>query len=290
MSDLLIGKPVIALNESDSSIHDPARAKALGFRGSAVAGTFHLDCFAPLMLEAYGEDWWRRGGISLYFQNIVVSGEPVEAVVKRPSSPGALTHVHARRADDPSITVASGTASLNDHSHHDLMKRDLRLMDQSKLRLLKGMHPGALIGEKVHVVESKRQDAQLASGGINQDMPFYHGSSPWGGPIASISQAASLMVRLSHENSFQHLAPDSDKAEQMFGACQLVHVNGPIFLDRPYTVRGTVVGVGESPKTEYCWWDATAHDEKGVEAARVRHLLRFIKTGSPLYPGIRAAA
>jgi hypothetical protein len=290
MSDLLIGRPVIARNESDSSIHDPARAKALGFRGSAVAGTFHLDCFAPLMLEVYGEDWWRRGGISLYFQNIVVSGEPVEAVVRRPSAPGAMTQVHARRADDPSITVASGTASLNDHTHHDLLKRDLRLCDQSKLRLLKGIHPGAPIAEKVHVVESKKQDAQIASGGINQDMPFYHGSSPWGGPVASISQAASLMVRLSHENGFLHLAPDSDKAEQMFGACQLVHVNGPVFLDRYYTVRGTVVGVGESPKTEYCWWDATAHDEGGEEVARVRHLLRFIKTGSPLYPELRAAA
>jgi hypothetical protein len=169
------------------------------------------------------------------------------------------------------------------------MTRDLRLADASKLRLLNGIQPGALIAEKVHVVESTRQDAQIASGGINQDMPFYHGSSPWGGPVASISQAASLMVRLSHENSLEHLAPDSGKAEQMFGACQLVYANGPIFLDRPYTVRGTVVGAGESPKTEYCWWDATARDEKGAEVARVRHLLRFIKTGSPLYPELKAA-
>lgn len=288
----LVGAPVIARNESDLSIHDPERAKALGFRGSAVAGIFHMDCFAPLMLEAYGEDWWRRGGLSLYFLNIVVSGEPVQAVVKRPSSPGALTHVHARRADDTSIVVASGTASLNDHTHHDLMKRDLRLTDQSKLRLLKGVHPGALVGERTHIVEARKQDAQIASGGVNQDMPFYHGTSPWGGPVASLSQSASLMVRLGHDNGhsgLRHLAPDSDKADGMYGACQLVFVNGPIFLDRPYKVRGTVIGVGESPKTEYCWWDATAHDEKGVEVARVRHLLRFIKAGSPLYPELKAA-
>jgi len=32
------------------------------------------------------------------------------------------------------------------------------------------------------------------------------------------------------------------------------------------------------------WWDATAHDANGTLVARVRHLLRFIKTGSPLYP------
>lgn len=290
--DILMGDPVIARNESDISIHDPERARALGFRGSAVAGIFHLDCFAPLLLDAYGPDWWRRGGLSLYFQNIVISGEPVRAYLERPRQPGAMTGIQARRADDPSIIVATGTASLNDHTRHDLMTRDLRLGDPSRLRLLKGLQPGTFIGEKVHDMPASRQDAMLKSGGVNQDMPFYHLPQPFGAPIASISQAAYVMVRLGHDDGhsgLRHLAPDSDHAAGMYGACQLVFVNGPIFLDRPYTVRGEVVGVGDSPKTEYCWWDATAHDEKGVEVARVRHLLRFIKTGSPLYPELAAA-
>jgi acyl dehydratase len=288
----IIGKPVIARNESSESIHDPARAKALGFRGSAVAGIFHLDCFAPLLLEAYGEDWWRRGGISLYFQNIVISGEPVQAVVETPAAAGAMTRVFARRADEPSIIVAEGTAALNEHARHELQIRDLRLGDASRLRLLKGVTPGAVIGEKTVAITAKRQDAMLASGGINQDMPFYHGTSPWGGAVASISQAAHLMVQLGHaagHSGLLHLAPDSDRAAGMYGACELVFVNGPIFLDKTYRVRGTVVGAGGSPKTEYVWWDATAHDEKGTLVARVRHLLRFIKAGSPLYPELSAA-
>lgn len=288
----LIGAPVIARNESEISIHDPERAKALGFRGSAVAGTFHLDCFAPLMLEAYGADWWRRGGISLYFQNIVISGEPVQAVVQRPASPGAMTRIHARRADDTSITVAEGTASLDDHARHELMTRDLRLGDPARLRLLKGVAPGMVIGEAMHTVDSARQDAMLKSGGINQDMPFYHERSPWGGPVASLSQAVGVMLRLGHDNGrsgLRHVAPASDTAAGMYGACQLVFVDGPIFLDRPYRVRGTVIGTGDSPKTEFVWWDATAADEKGREVARVRHLLRFIKAGTPAYPELKAA-
>jgi hypothetical protein len=287
----IVGKTVIAKNESNESIHDPARAKALGFRGSAVAGIFHLDCFAPVLLEAYGEDWWRHGGLSLYFQNIVISGEPVQAVMETPASAGAMTRVFARRADDPSIIVAEGTASLDAHERHELQTRDLRLGDVSKLRLLRGVTPGAAIGEKDVVLTSKRQDAMLASGGVNQDMPFYHGASPWGGPVASISQAAHVMVRLGHDaghSGLLHLAPDNDRAAGMYGACELVFVNGPIFLDRKYRVSGTVVGAGDSPKTEYVWWDATAHDEKGTLVARVRHLLRFIKAGSPLYPELAA--
>lgn len=292
LDDVRVGAPVIARNESEESIHDPERAKALGFRGSAVAGIFHLDCFAPLLLETYGPDWWRRGGLSLYFQNIVVSGEPVQALMRRPPEPGAMTRVWARRADEPDTTVAEGTASLDDHSAHELLTRDLRTGDSSQLRLLKGVKPGDLVGEATHIMTQQRQDAMLASGGVNQDMPFYHSAEPFGAPICSISQAAHLMVRLGHDaghSGLRHLAPASDQAQGMYGACQLVFVDGPLFLDRPYRVRGQVVGVGDSPKTEYVWWDATAHDETGVLVAKVRHLLRFIKRGSPSYPEQPAA-
>jgi hypothetical protein len=70
----------------------------------------------------------------------------------------------------------------------------------------------------------------------------------------------------------------------MFGAFEIAYENGPVFLDRSYSVEGVVVGVGESPKTEYLWWDATASDDEGRVVARMRHLLRFLKASSPLYP------
>ena len=48
-ADLLVGPTRIAKNVSDSSIHDPAEAQKLGFRGAAVGGNVHLDLFAPLL-------------------------------------------------------------------------------------------------------------------------------------------------------------------------------------------------------------------------------------------------
>jgi len=84
----LVGQTRIALNQSTSSIHDPEQARKLGFRGSAVGGNVHLDLFAPLLVEAYGPAWFEQGALSLYFNNIVVSGEPVQAVVDRPAGSG----------------------------------------------------------------------------------------------------------------------------------------------------------------------------------------------------------
>jgi len=292
-ADLLVGPTRIAKNVSDSSIHDPAEAQKLGFRGAAVGGNVHLDLFAPLLVQAYGQQWFERGALSLYFLNIVVSGESVQAAVERPRTPGAQTMIFARRADDHAFTVCSGTASLDDHSRAELRTRNLKTCDDSQLRLLKGVKVGQTFGS-VQVSASKAaQDAQIESGALNEPMDWYQGASPWGGPIASINTTASLMFRLlvgdghahHHDRISPHIGMDT---LAMFGAFEIAYESGPVFLDRPYTVEGKVVGVGDSPKTELLWWDAVTRDEKGVAVVRMRHLLRFLKATSALYPELKA--
>jgi acyl dehydratase len=283
----LVGPPRVALNQSAASIHDDDAAKRLGFRGSAVAGSVHLDVFAPLLVEAYGNEWFERGALSVYFHNVVVSGEEVQAVVDRPSPAGAQTSVLARRADDHGIVVCAGTASLGEHGRSELATRDLRLCDSGTLRMMHGVEPGTELGSERLGVSRSTQLAQLESGGLNEPMAWYRDASPWGDPIASPSTTASLMFRLltGDDDVQRHdrISPHIGAAFGMFGAFQIEYVDGPVFLDRPYTVSGRVVGVGESPKTEYVWWDAEAVDDDGRIAARMRHLLRFLKASSPLY-------
>jgi hypothetical protein len=48
-------------------------------------------------------------------------------------------------------------------------------------------------------------------------------------------------------------------------------------------VIARVFAVGQSPKTEYLWFDSTASDEQGREVASMRMLLRFMKASSPRY-------
>jgi len=85
------------------------------------------------------------------------------------------------------------------------------------------------------------------------------------------------------------VSPNIGDALSMFGAFELSFENGPAFLDRPYTIEGKAVGVGDSPKTELLWWDAVARDEKGLAVVRMRHLFRFLKATSPLYPTLSPA-
>jgi hypothetical protein len=47
-------------------------------------------------------------------------------------------------------------------------------------------------------------------------------------------------------------------------------VDGPVFVDRPYSVQHTVVGVGQSKRVESYWTESTITDaESGVHAATV---------------------
>jgi acyl dehydratase len=277
-----------ALNHSDTSIHDPERARQLGFRGSAVGGNIHLDIFAPLLVEAFGRDWFARGALSLYFHNIVVSGEPVQALVRAPDPSGGQTEIRARRADAPEITVCAGTASLGDHTRSELATRDLKTCDDSALRMLKGVRPGQPLGRIVARASREVQEAGFASGSLNEPMDWYRGPSPWGGPIASVGSTAALMFQLLVGDGSGHhherIAPTVGDASGMFGAFEIAYVDGPVLLDRDYEIEGVALGVGESPKTEYLWWDAVTRDADGRTVARMRHLLRFLKASSPLYP------
>jgi hypothetical protein len=289
----LVGPARVATNQSHSSIHDPEHAKKLGFRGSAVGGNLHLDLFAPLLVETYGPQWFERGALSLYFLNVVVSGEAVQAVVDAPPSPGAQTRIRAIRADDPGFIVCEGTASLGEHARSELSVRDLRTCDDTGLRLLKGVKPGQFLGRAAMTAGRAEQDAAIASGALNEPLAWHQGASPWGGPIAGVGTTAGMMFRLlvgdGETHHHERISPHIGDTLAMFGAFEVAFENGPVFLDRPYQVEGTVVGVGDSPKTEYLWWDGVTKDEDGTVIARMRHLLRFLKATSPLYPELQGA-
>jgi hypothetical protein len=68
-----------------------------------------------------------------------------------------------------------------------------------------------------------------------------------------------------------------------FGATEVSLVNGPIRLGVPYRETGKVVCVGESPKTEFAWFDSALHDKNGTLIAEMRHMTRWMKVSSPLW-------
>ena len=53
---------------------------------------------------------------------------------------------------------------------------------------------------------------------------------------------------------------------------------------------GTLLHVGQTPKTEYLWFDTWADDEAGKRIVEMRMMLRFMKASSDKYSDAAAGA
>src|SRR3954466_14871217 len=94
----------------DGSIHDDATASKLGFRGGTVAGSIHMDQYAAALVGAFGENWFERGALSLYFLNATIDGEAVRVVLQAPQRLERQIDVAMFR--DDGLPVSAGSASM----------------------------------------------------------------------------------------------------------------------------------------------------------------------------------
>jgi hypothetical protein len=276
----LIGQLVEGRNWSQDaagSIHDDRTAARLGFRGGTVAGSIHMDQFAPVLLDAYGEPWFERGWLSLYFQNATTDREPVRAYAQEPDASGAPIEAWMLRADG--LEVMRGNAGLGGNERSALRTRDLRgSSSPSSLRILRRLAPDLEVGPFEVTLRSQTQRARLAEGLLSGPLPWFGERSPWGGPIAAPSTLVELLWRAPTTELRQKIGP----AVGLFGAIEVAQRAGPVLLDRDYRVRARIVALGESPKTEFLWFDAQAESSSGPGAS-MRMLLRFMKASSPAY-------
>jgi hypothetical protein len=262
------------------SIHDDATATRLGFRGGTVAGSVHMDQFPPLLRQAFGEPWFETGSLSLYFRNATTDGEPVQAFVAAPPEPVVDRQVRAWMVRPDGTLVAEGTASVGRPDEPSaLFARDLRLVEPASLRLLKDVKSGDPLGPIEVAVNSERQRTSLRDGYLTEPLDWYDRASPWGPSIASPSTTVDLLYR----QLLAQMRDSNGPRVGLFGAIEVRYQAGPVFLDRSYTVSGTVVGVSETPKTEVLWYDSQAQDGDGRVIASMRMMLRSLKASSPLY-------
>jgi hypothetical protein len=263
--------------DAAGSIHDDATASKLGFRGGTVAGSIHMDQFAPVLLRIFGPRFFEQGALSLYFLNATIDREKVRAFAEEPVDGATQIRVFMKREDG--LDVCEGTASLGDASRSALRTRDLRPCDPAELRILRALRPGMTLCEAKLRLGPERQRERIAAGLCSGPLDWYTGTSPWGGAIASPSAAVELLW----SPTTKPLSAHTGKAVGLFGAIEVAHLAGPILLDETYTVTAEVAAVGQSPKTEYLWFDARASDAGGREVASLRMLLRFMKASSPRY-------
>jgi hypothetical protein len=257
------------------NIHDDETAQKLGFRGGTVARSIHLDQFPPVLLAAFGARWFERGSISLQFRNATVDEEPVIAMVRLPVRDG---QVPARMERADGMVVADGTAGCGETEPPYLHAIDLR--GGGDLRLLAGVAPGQPLAERSFCVTAAEQRARLEAAPITEPLDLYTAPGPFGPPVVNPSQVVHLL-----RDGRGEFGPHVAQAVGLFGAIEIRFVDGPLRCETEYRLRGEVVAVGASPKTEYVWYDTRATDDRGRVAATMRMQLRWMKASSPLYAG-----
>ena len=270
-----VAHPTNRTYRDEGSIHDDAVAQGLGFRGGTVAASTHLDLFPPVLVAAFGERWFEEGCLSLYFRHATIDGEAVRASVIAGDDGRASATIVTLEGD----VVADGTATVGAHAADSALRaRDLR-HDPTGLRIVSKVQLGDVIGPVVTSCPSHIQRERLSDRVIASPIEWYHALSPWGGPVAAPSSTMQMFTRVGAE----FLQSRAAEAVVLWGAMELRHHGEPIMCDRDYEVEGTVVAVGQTPKTETLWYDLVARDGRGDIVATTRVLNRFVKASSPLY-------
>jgi hypothetical protein len=266
------------------SIHDDATATKLGFRGGTVAGSIHLELFPPILLKAFGPRWFERGTISMYFLNATTDREAVRAFVKEPRLDAAAPQVDIWIERDDGMRVAEGTASVgNPEEPSALLRRPLDRFDAGELRILGGLKVGDKFEECDAFLTKDAMAERMKV--ITEPMEWYTKPSPWGGAIAT----PATMVQLLYSQSIATLRSKLGRAVGLFGAIELRNISGPVMVEHPYRVGGSIVALGQSPKTEYMWFETALNEADGKRVAEMRMLLRFMKASSPKYKDAAAS-
>jgi hypothetical protein len=264
--------PVNSASQSRGSIHDDATASKLGFKGGTVAGSIHMDQFAPLVVQLYGEDWWKHGNMSCYFRQATVDRETVRAFAR-----AGEPHARLWMENEAGALIAEGTASCKGSDTGTAVQNLMESQTTASggaLRILANVKVGDEVDGLDVTVSKDAMQRRIQN--ITESMSVYEGDKP----ILSPSMTVGLFRGSAQEKLYKTDGP----AVGLFGAIELQSINGPVRGDTPYKVRAKVLALSESPKTENVWYRAWAADaETGEDVCSMLMYLRYMKASSKLY-------
>jgi hypothetical protein len=234
-----------------------------------------MEQFPPLMLAAFGERWFETGSLSTYFRNATTDGEPVRALAQVPRRGAADAQINVWMEKDDGTQVLEGTASVGAPSEPSMLRRKLaEPREDGELRILAHLAPGAEVAEVTTRLDPKDARPRLAV--ITEPMDWYTGASPWGGPIVGPGLLVHMMVQVQPGMDLGRNA-----AVGLYGAIEVRHINGPVFAERDYTVSAKILAVGQTPKTEYLWFETLMREpSNGRDVASMIMMLRFMKASA----------
>jgi hypothetical protein len=266
-------------NDRPGSIHDDATARQLGFRGGTVAGNIHFEMLVPLLLRAFGRRWFERGTLSIEFKFATIDREDVRGIVDLPPEGATDAQVGVLMERPTGEVVGIGTASVgNPPDLSWLAAKDLTKYDLGEYQILKDVRTGDRF--PVVPVTIPKQALEERMQVITEPLAWYVGDSPWGGPILT----PTVLVHALTTAYGPFLADRRVRAVGLYGAIEIRNINGPVFVDQAYTTSGQVVARGQSPRTEYIWYESYLEDANAGRVAEMLMQLRFMKGSAELLP------
>jgi hypothetical protein len=278
--------------DGHASVHDADSAAALGLIGAPIEWPTHFSQFDPLAVALWGDAWFERGCISSHFRTMVVEGEQVQASM---TATGPTTaRIEAHKEDGTPVLV--GSASLGpDHGETELEGRLAKQGDPGELFVIDRLEVGMRTDGDVATMPSTERNGsaypfslaeKLAR--ITEPHPWYTqegaASSPWGRAIVPMEMISVL------SNKSGRGWPVRSPALGLFLDLEIKLVNGPVFVDQPYSLAREVVGLSQSRRTESYWTRTTLTDTTtgDVTAVVLLHSGVF-KESYPGYPKDRLA-
>jgi hypothetical protein len=254
-----------------TSVHDDETAAKLGLAGAPIEGPTHFSQIDPLAVEQWGQQWFETGCVSAHFSNMVVDGDQVRAALEPTTATSA--RVAAEKADG--TPVLTGTASIGRAGATELDERrrrglddpgTLHIVDQLELGMTELVDEPVTMGFEDHNGQLYPFTLTQKLAKITESSSWYRadGDSPWGRPIVPTE-----MISVIAHQSGAHF-PVRGPAIGLFIDLEVRFVDGPVFVDQPYVVEHTLVGVGQSKRVESYWTETTLTDATtGIHAATV---------------------
>jgi hypothetical protein len=230
-------------------------------------------------VETFGQRWFEQGTISLYFTYALLHGEELRVVMQARPKDDKDVQVETRLESRDGHIVASGTVSVGSPNEKPYLQTlELQSSPREELRILKELEVGWETPLKD--VSETRMALEKSLENCEDLLDWYSGKSPWGSTILPPSHTARLM---------QISVPFETKGVPFYGANELRYLGGPVKVDVPYQTKGKIIAIGVTSKTEYYWFESELYEQASNKlVAAMRHMTRYMKAGSPLYPEVPA--
>lgn len=254
-----------------TSVHDDETAAKLGLAGAPIEGPTHFSQIDPLAVDRWGQAWFEHGCVSSHFLNMVVEGEEVRASLEPVSD--TLARIGAEKADG--TPVLTGTASIGNSAATELDERRQRslgdpgalyIVDQLEIGMRVEIPGPVTMGFDTHNGNLYPFTLEQKLAKITERSSWYaaDGDSPWDAPIVPTE----MISVIAHQSSAHF--PVRGPAIGLFIDLEVRFVDGPVFVDRPYSVTHEIVGIGQSKRVESYWTESKLTDtQSGAHVATV---------------------